>query len=134
VTYAQTSHIEHVVHSVEQRLRDRPEQGSLDADTVLALDIVTHAIEFTGVAGGLGLWREALWGRTLQEDARVAVVRMLEHVLRAAERGETNSITNICDCLQQVVRHDVFGANAHIGGFRHSTRGNDHRREGLEVP
>lgn len=121
--YTHALHIEHVVRSVKEQLRDRPDHGVLNSDTVLALDIVTHALEFTTAHDGFFLWREALWGRTLHEEAQVSLVRMLEHVLSAAERGEMSAITDICDCLQPVISPDVFrGSNAHIGGRRDRNR------------
>ena len=111
-----------VVRSVERLLRDRPESGALDPDTVFALDIVTHALEFTRTTDGLPLWREALWGRRLPEQARVAVIRMLDYVMSAAARGETGAIRDICDCLNRVVGSDVFGGSVpHIGGIRRSS-------------
>ncbi len=123
MTYTRADHIKHIVNSLETRLREAPASGRLDAETVLALDIVTHALEFTHSRDGLFLWREALWGHTLREDARLAVVKMLQHVLEAAERGDADAITDICDCLQQVVGHEVFGRSSnHIGGIRHSTQ------------
>jgi hypothetical protein len=119
VTEPENDHIGNVVQSLEQLLRARPERRGLDSDTVLALDIVTHALVFTGVEDGLSLWREALWGRKLPEQARAAVVRMLEYVMNAAARGEMSAIRDICDCLQRVVGQDVFrGSVPRIGGIR----------------
>jgi hypothetical protein len=119
VTEPENDHIGHVVQSLEQLLRARPEHRELDPDTVHALDIVTHALEFTGAEDGLSLWREALWGRKLPEQGRAAVVRMLEYVMSAAARGEMSAIRDICGCLQRVVGQDVFrGPVPGIGGIR----------------
>lgn len=104
-------HIERVTRSVEQRIQERPDRGVLDAETVLALDIVMHALVFTEAEGGHSLWREALWQRALSERARAAVVLMLEHLMSAAARGEMGAVTEICNCLRAVVEPDVFRAD-----------------------
>jgi hypothetical protein len=119
VTHPENDHIGHVMRSLEQLLRARPVRGELDRDTVFALDVVTHALEFTHAEDGLSLWREVLWGRRLPEPVRVAIVEMLEYVMSAAARGETSAIRDICDCLHRVVGQDVFGGSVpRIGGIR----------------
>jgi hypothetical protein len=109
--------ISDVMRWLERLVRDRPESGKLDPDTALAFDIVTHALEFTGIEDGLSLWREMLWRRTLPEQARVAVVRLLEYVISAAARGEMDVIDEICGCLRGIVDGSGFAAPArHMGG------------------
>jgi hypothetical protein len=102
------SHIDHVLRSVEQLLALRPERGELDRETILALDIVTHALEFTRVEGALSLWREALWGRRLPAQVRIAIIQLLHYLMSAAVSGDMGSITEVCGCLHKVIEPDVF--------------------------
>jgi hypothetical protein len=100
----ESSHrLQHLLAAIEQRLRERPEGGVLDPETVLALDIVHHALLFNDTADGLALWREALWGRRLAAAARDAVQHMLESMFAARDRGETDAAARICNCLQVVM-------------------------------
>lgn len=106
-----------VIRWLERLVQVRPRTGKLDSDTALAFDIVTHALEFTGTENGLFLWREVLWRRTLPEQARLAVVQLLEYVISAAARGEMDVVDEICGCLRSVVDGSRFAAaDRHIGG------------------
>ncbi len=106
---SQYEHIEYVVRSIERRIRERPDFGVLDSQTVLALDVVMHALQYTHAKDGLLLWREALWRRTLSPQARSAIVEMMEYLMTAAANGEISAVTGICNCLQAVVDPHVFG-------------------------
>jgi hypothetical protein len=116
----ETHSISELMRWLEHLVRVRPETGKLDADTALAFDIVTHALEFTGTEDGLSLWREVLWRRTIPEPARVAVVRLLEHVISAAARGEMDVIDEICRCLRGIADGTGFAAAIRhmVGGLR----------------
>ncbi|MEO7084735.1 MAG: hypothetical protein ABI442_04700 [Gemmatimonadaceae bacterium] len=113
---AEYEHIAHVVRSVEQRIRSRPSDGVLDAETVLAYDIVTHALEFTGAPNALALWRETLLRREFPHDVRAAVTQLMEYLMAAVARGEMGAVTKICDCLGEVVDPYVFRAHSHKAG------------------
>lgn len=112
---------ESITQALEHQLSVRPTQGSFDPNVVLALDIVRHALEFSHTPDALALWREALWHRRLRPEARVAVLEMLEYALEAAARGELTAITNICDCLQQILSDGVFDSSARVGGVQSNT-------------
>jgi len=130
VTDLESDRIRHIVLRLDRLIHVRPECGRLDSETAQALDIVTHALELTGVEQGLSLWREALWGRKLSEKARIAVVRLLEHVMNAAAEGDTAAIDDICGCLRRVVDRDAFvGSLQRIGGVgKHSAEPSEQGR------
>jgi hypothetical protein len=103
------AHIEHVVNSVEHLVRNRPEGGALDHNTVLAFDVLTHALTFVGANHALETWREAMWQRRVTDGAHAAMVALLEYIMAAVARGEIEVVVKICDCLRDVVSPDVFG-------------------------
>ncbi|HWU89463.1 MAG TPA: hypothetical protein VN253_19515 [Kofleriaceae bacterium] len=105
---AQQAQLQHVLSSVEQRIRNRPEQGVLDPETVLALDIVQHALSFTNHAEALSLFREALWRRQVTDGTRAAVRQMMKHIIEAMNRGEGDAASRICNCLHAVTDPDIF--------------------------
>jgi hypothetical protein len=107
-------HVEHVVKSVEHLVRNRPEGVALDHDTVLAFDVLTHALTFVGANQALETWRQAMWQRSVTDSAHAAIVAMLEYIMAAAARGEIEVVTKICDCLRDVVSPDVFGARTEV--------------------
>jgi hypothetical protein len=100
--------LQHVLSSVEARIRDRPDRGTLDPETVLALDIVQHALNFTHQPDALQLFREALWERTVADRTKAAVTRMMEHIVEATDRGEVDAASKICNCLETVTDPDIF--------------------------
>jgi hypothetical protein len=104
VTHPVDREISDVVQEVESHIRRPAAAGALDRETVEALDVVTHALVFVRHPFGLELWREALWGRQLPDEARDAVVRMLEYLNDAVAQGRTQEVSRICDCLHLVVR------------------------------
>jgi hypothetical protein len=71
----------------------------LPKPTLEALDIVTHAVEFSQTPNGFEVWRTALWQRHLTEEGRSAVTTMLEYVNSAVLSGQQHLIWAICDCL-----------------------------------
>lgn len=107
---ASDSHVAHVVYAVEQLVAMRPDAGTLSEETALALDIVTHALEFDQAPDALSVWRAALWQRTLQPRGREAVTRMLEHLMTLAAQGRLDAVAEICNCLPGILRPDVFPA------------------------
>jgi len=112
------AHIEHVVSSIESLVRNRREGAALDHDTVLAFDVLTHALTFVGAERALETWREAMWRRRVTDEARAAMIALLEYIMAAVARGEIEAVVKICDCLRDVVSPDVFGGRipAHAVG------------------
>ena len=92
-----------VAQVIERRIRDRPTVGTLDRETVEAIDVVHHALNFTKQPRGLQVWREALWERKVSDTARSAVIEMLKYLTDAMERGETEAVSRICDCLNVIL-------------------------------
>ncbi len=76
----------------------------LPGDVVQAIDVVHHALEFTGDPRGLALWREAVYSGTIAPDARTAVREMLVYLNDAVLRGEGDHVSEICDCLEHVMQ------------------------------
>jgi hypothetical protein len=96
-----------LVQALERRLQRPATAGVLDRETVEALDVVNHALDFVRHPRGLDLWREALWERRLPEEARQAVVRMLEYLADALAQGKREEVSRICDCLHVIVREGL---------------------------
>lgn len=131
-----TTHIGEVIARLELALCSPVHDGLLPQDRVDAIDIITHALEFTRHPDGLRLWREALWGHRLHPDAKGAIEAMGEYVTAAAQRGEWESLTAICDCVEVLLEEDMLEKrspvqegfaqlvprrtqeNQHIGGTR----------------
>lgn len=107
--------VDDVVGRLESSLAMPVSDGRLPRDRVDAIDVVSHALDFVDHPRGLELWREALWGRRLAPDARSAVEAMTVHVRAAAERGEWTTISEICDCLEELLEPSV-AARRHVGG------------------
>lgn len=87
--------------------------ATLSPQAVEALDVVYHALVFAGPPGAIDLWRVALWEGRIADDAREAVRAMLTYLNDAVARGETHRVSEICDCLE-----DVMGGGerrAHVG-------------------
>ncbi|TMQ14057.1 MAG: hypothetical protein E6J90_03105 [Deltaproteobacteria bacterium] len=108
MTDAQQAQLEHILSSVEHRIRHRPDRGVLDPETVLALDIVQHALSFTKHAEALALFREVLWQRRVADSTRVAVRQMMEHIMESMNRGALDAASKICNCLHAVTDPDIF--------------------------
>lgn len=115
---AQQAQLRHVLLSVELRIRNRPNRGVLDPDTVLALDIVQHALSFTSHPEALELFREALWQRRLTDDVRTAMRQMMEHIIEATNRGEEDAASKICDCLEALADPEVFRGRRHDASYQ----------------
>jgi hypothetical protein len=113
--HAQRS-VARIVEELESQLRRTPTQGVLDRQAVEALDVVGHALAFTGHPRALVLWRDALWKQELGADARNAVTAMLGSMTKAAGEGRDDEISRICDCLHVVIDgaagHEPYGAGA----------------------
>jgi hypothetical protein len=99
MTQSQATHIENVVALIESRMAAPRVHDVLEPETVEAIDVVNHALNFVHHPRALELWREALWGGALAPDAKAAVVAMMGHLLEAIARGEFEAISRICDCL-----------------------------------
>jgi hypothetical protein len=96
-----------VVTGLERQIAQRPDTGVLGRETVHALDVVYHALVFTKHPAGLRLWREALWNRRIDAEARGAVERMLGHLDAEVAAGNAGAVGAICDCL-----HTLFEPRA----------------------
>src|SRR5947209_3754858 len=96
-------HIAEVISKIEHDIRKQPRVGLLDHETVQALDVVHHALIFAHHPRGNELWREALWHRRFSVETREALTQMLEYLTEAVTRGETQAVSEICDCLQVFV-------------------------------
>ena len=119
---AQRSQLQHVLSSVEQRIRGRISRGVLDSETVLALDIVQHALSFTNQADALLLFREALWERKVTDRTSAAIRQMMEHIIEAGNRGEEDAASSICNCLQAVTDPDIFRGGVSDQVYRAMTK------------
>jgi hypothetical protein len=84
---------------VERGIGDRPDHGLLPHDSVQALDVLYHALVFTGVSDALSTWRTALWERTLTDQGRTAVAGMLNYLNGEVQAGRDESVSGVCDCL-----------------------------------
>lgn len=111
------SHIDDVIARLERSLVAPTRAGTLARERVEALDIVSHALDFVDHPRGLLLWREALWGHHLHPETGAAIEIMTAHVRAAAARGDWNAISEICDCLEDLLDPSV-DARPHIGGIR----------------
>ena len=110
MTAAQVEHVRAVASSLEQRIKGRSEQGLIDKEAVLALDVVAHALTFAKSPDGVTLWREALWQRRLSEPSRAALNELLSYIVDATARGELGAASSICNCLEAVVGREPFSA------------------------
>ena len=95
--------IAEIISTIEHGIRKQPCAGLLDHETVEALDVIHHALVFVHHPRGNELWREALWHRRLSVETRQALTQMLEYLTEAVARGETQAVSQICDCLQVFV-------------------------------
>ena len=109
------NHAERVARFVELQITAPSRSDVPDTQTVLAFDILTHALSYAKPEGSMVLWRTALWQRTLPEPARSAVVHMIEQVVSQHARGQINAAAEICNCLNAVI-------GPHIGGVPRSTQ------------
>jgi hypothetical protein len=91
-----------VVADIERQIAQRPDAGVVGCETVHALDVIYHALVFTGHPAGLRLWREALWNRQIDPEARCAVERMMGHLDAEVASGNTEAVGTICDCLYRL--------------------------------
>lgn len=96
-----------VADTVERLRRDvakRPSEAArLGPSTVLALDVLYHALMFVEHPEGLSIWRTALWEGRLEEPGVVAITALLEHLNAAVAAGEAHRVTEICDCLEELM-------------------------------
>jgi hypothetical protein len=92
---------EDAARRVEKALEAAPRTGVLDRASVEALDVLYHALTFTHNPNGLELWREGLKRRTVGREARRALVTMFEYLNAAVERGQSEAVFEICDCLEE---------------------------------
>src|SRR6266849_334407 len=90
--------IAEVISTIEHGIRKQPCAGLLDHEAVVALDVVYHALVFVHPARGYELWH-----RRLSVETRQALSQMLEYLMEAVARGETEAVSQICDCLQVFV-------------------------------
>jgi len=111
-----------LVGSIERVIRERPRQGALGPQAVLAMDALMHALIFSAEPRALELWREALWEGRLSDGSRAVLSRMLEHITVAVARGEHDAAGAICNCLRAVMEPNAFAGIEPI-----SKGGNDAR-------
>jgi len=101
--YSQQAHIDNVVASIRARV-EAPRRGEkLPKDAVEAIDIVHHGLVFSRHQRGMELWRKALWQRQVDPEAELSLRAMLEYLLAAVARGDLQEVSNICDCLHEIM-------------------------------
>ena len=96
-------HIDNVVQSIQWRVEAVRTGAKIDKPIVEAIDIVHHALAFTRHTRALELWRAALWERRFDPQAEVALRAMLVYLLAAVDRGEIEAVSQICDCLHEIL-------------------------------
>ncbi len=103
MAYSQQAHIDNVVANIRMRVEAARSGDKLPKDAVEAIDIVHHGLVFSRHQRGMELWRRALWDRQLDFEAEVSLRAMLEYLLAAVERGDLQEVSNICDCLHEIM-------------------------------
>jgi hypothetical protein len=88
-----------VIAGLEHEITQRSPRGELGRDATHALDVVYHALVFTGHPNGLRLWREALWNHHIDTEALRAIEQMLQHLDVEVAAGNADAISAVCDCL-----------------------------------
>lgn len=83
-----------VTAQIESRLVDGDAH-----DRVEALDVLTHALEFTGAEDALTIWREALHRRQVSERTTAALDELVDYLLNETAKGNHDAASQICDCL-----------------------------------
>jgi hypothetical protein len=96
------SYITELVRTIEYYIRQPPKYGVVSHETVEALNILSHALEFTHHPQSLQIWRAAFWRHQLCEEAKQALIQMFEYLDGAIVKGENEAASKICDCLQVV--------------------------------
>ncbi len=106
MTLGQATHIDDVVASIRGRIEAPRISDKLDKDTAEAIDVVHHALVFMRHTRGMALWRAALWEGRLDPQAELSLRGMLVYLLAAVDRGEIALVSQICDCLHEILPHD----------------------------
>jgi hypothetical protein len=112
-----------VVANLERRIAHRPDAGVLGRETVHALDVIYHALVFTGHPAGLRLWREALWNGHIDAEAQRAVELMLGHLDAEVAAGNAGAVGAICDCLHTLFEPQAAASEASASDRQHQYRG-----------
>lgn len=86
----------------------------VDEETSTALDVLYHALVFTAHPDGLAIWRAAIRTGAVDDEARSALRAMLSYLNDAVEQGESHRVTEICDCLEDLMSGDP---RPHVGGI-----------------
>ncbi len=100
---SRSAHIDNVVHSIQQRVEASRSGPKIDKPIVEAIDIVHHALAFTRHTAALEIWRTALWERRFDPQAEIALRSMLVYLLAKVDRGEIEAVSEICDCLHEIL-------------------------------
>jgi hypothetical protein len=66
---------------------------------VRAMDVLTHALEFSRPSGSLMIWRSALHRGLLLPQGRSALEDLVEFILAREAEGDADAYSEICDCL-----------------------------------
>jgi hypothetical protein len=103
MAYSQQAHIDNIVANIRARIQAERSGDKLAKDAVEAIDIVHHGLVFSRHRDGMALWRRALWDRQLDPEAEVSLRDMLEYLLAAVARGDFQAVSNICDCLNDIM-------------------------------
>ncbi|MBW4028414.1 hypothetical protein [Acidipila rosea] len=100
---SRSAHIDNVVQSIRQRVEASRSGPKIDKPIVEAIDVVHHALAFTRHARALEIWRAALWEKRFDPQAEIALRVMLVYLLAAVDRGEIEAVSEICDCLHEIL-------------------------------
>ncbi len=99
---SQNSYISELVSTIEYYIRQPPKYGIISHQKVEAINILSHALEFTHHPQSLQIWREAFWRHHLSDEGKQSLIQMFEYLNGAIVRGENEVASQICDCLQVV--------------------------------
>jgi uncharacterized protein with PIN domain len=75
--------------------------GNLE-ERVDALDILTHALEFTKPPDALDIWRLALHQRQVSVQATAALEALVQFLIEQYAKGNHAAAAEICDCLSYI--------------------------------
>lgn len=100
---------------IERLARDvgRRTDGSLSPDAVEAVDVVNHALVYSGHPDGRRVWTDVIRTGRLTEEAEQAVTTLVDGINQAVRMGDVSDIVEICDCLALIFEpHSDAGNDA----------------------